>query len=176
MGPSLARARQLQGKPLSFNNINDGNAALELVREFSETTVVALKHTNPCGVATAESLLEAYRRAYEADPVSIFGGIVAVNRPVDVETARAMVEIFLEVIIAPGFDEEALEVLAQKPNLRLLEVPDLSQPVEPYLIQGVRGLWSGQRCGPAGSQALKVVTKEAYCRAIARPPLCLEGG
>ena len=153
VGPSLARARQLQGKPLSFNNINDGNAALELVREFSETTVVALKHTNPCGVATAESLLEAYRRAYEADPVSIFGGIVAVNRPVDVETARAMVEIFLEVIIAPGFDEEALEVLAQKPNLRLLEVPDLSQPVEPYLEYKGCGAasWSRTRCGPAGS-------------------------
>jgi phosphoribosylaminoimidazolecarboxamide formyltransferase/IMP cyclohydrolase len=163
VGPSLARARQLQGKPLSFNNINDGNAALELVREFSETTVVALKHTNPCGVATAESLLEAYRRAYEADPVSIFGGIVAVNRPVDVETARAMVEIFLEVIIAPGFDEEALEVLAQKPNLRLLEVPDLSQPVEPYLeYKGVRGglLVQDSDVAQLDPQALKVVTKK----------------
>jgi len=161
-GPSLVRARQLQGKPLSFNNINDGNAALELVREFTETTVVALKHTNPCGVATAETVLEAYRRAYAADPVSIFGGIVAVNRPVDGETARAMVEIFLEVIIAPKFEEEALEILAQKPNLRLLEVPDLLQPLEPYLeYKRVRGGLLVQDSDVARLEpgALKVVTR-----------------
>lgn len=162
VGPSLARARQLQGKPLSFNNINDGNAALELVREFSETTVVALKHTNPCGVATAETLPEAYRRAYAGDPVSIFGGIVAANRPVDVETARAMVEIFLEVIIAPGFEEGALEILAQKPNLRLLEVPDLLQPVDSYLeYKRVRGglLVQDSDAGQLDPRALKVVTR-----------------
>lgn len=126
-GASLVRARQLQGKPLSFNNINDANAALELVQEFRETAVVAVKHTNPCGVALGETVLEAYRRAYEADPVSIFGGIVAANRPIDVATARAMMEIFLEVVIAPGYEEEALAIFKEKPNLRVLEVADLQQ-------------------------------------------------
>ena len=120
---SIACARQLHGRELSFNNLNDVNAAWEIVQEFNEPAAVAVKHTNPCGVATGKDLFTAYTRAYEADPISIFGGIVAVNREVDQETAEKMSEIFLEVVIAPGFSEEALTVLTQKKNLRLLEAP-----------------------------------------------------
>jgi len=120
---SIARAKQLHGRELSFNNLNDVNAAWEIVQEFSKPAAVAVKHTNPCGVAIGKDLFTAYRRAYEADPVSIFGGIVAVNREVDKETAAKMSEIFLEVIIAPGFTEEALTILTRKKNIRLLEAP-----------------------------------------------------
>jgi len=120
---SLIQAEQLQGKELSFNNINDGNAALEAVLEFSEPAVVALKHTNPCGVGIGETLFAAYQKAYESDPISIFGGIIAVNREIDEETAKAMSKLFLEVIIAPGFSAAALEIFAQKKNLRLLKLP-----------------------------------------------------
>ena len=111
-GPyTMAAAKQLQGKELSFNNYNDANGALELLKEFAEPTVVASKHTNPCGVASAEDLATAFRLAYESDPVSIFGGIIAVNRVVDAKTAEQMKEIFLEVIVAPGYTEEALRIL-----------------------------------------------------------------
>ncbi|NMB41697.1 MAG: bifunctional phosphoribosylaminoimidazolecarboxamide formyltransferase/IMP cyclohydrolase [Firmicutes bacterium] len=124
---SVAVAKQLQGKELSFNNINDLNAAWELLKEFSEPTAVAVKHTNPCGVGSADNIEEAYRKAYDSDPVSIFGGIVALNREVDGETARMMAKIFLEVIAAPSFSKEALEVLSQKKDVRLLEI-DLDSP------------------------------------------------
>jgi phosphoribosylaminoimidazolecarboxamide formyltransferase/IMP cyclohydrolase len=120
---SVAAARQLQGKELSFNNINDLNAAWELLKEFEEPTAVAVKHTNPCGVGSADNLLEAYRKAYDADPVSIFGGIVTLNREVDRETALMMSKIFLEVIAAPSFSREALEVFSRKKDVRLLEIP-----------------------------------------------------
>ncbi len=126
-GPdNLAGARQLHGKELSFNNLNDANAALLAAREFSQTAVVALKHTNPCGVGiSAEGdLARAFRRAHAGDPVSIFGGIVACNRMVDEETARLMAGIFLEVILAPGFTKQALEILTTKKNLRLLELQE----------------------------------------------------
>jgi phosphoribosylaminoimidazolecarboxamide formyltransferase/IMP cyclohydrolase len=119
---SVAAAKQLQGKELSFNNINDLNAAWELVKEFDEPTVVALKHANPCGVGSSETLAGAYVKAHDADPVSIFGGIVALNRIVDQETAALMSKIFLEVIAAPAFSEEALKILGQKKNVRLLEI------------------------------------------------------
>lgn len=118
----LLAAKQLHGKELSFNNINDANAALELLAEFSEPAAVCLKHTNPCGVAVGKDMLEAYTRAYEGDPVSIFGGIVALNREVDRATAEKLHEIFLEIILAPKFSPEALEVLTSKKNIRLLEV------------------------------------------------------
>ncbi|NLL58328.1 MAG: bifunctional phosphoribosylaminoimidazolecarboxamide formyltransferase/IMP cyclohydrolase [Firmicutes bacterium] len=124
---SVAAARQLQGKELSFNNINDLNAAWELVKEFTEPTAVAVKHTNPCGVGSADSLLEAYRKAHDADPVSIFGGIVALNREVDRETALLMSKIFLEVIAAPSFSREALEIFSSKKNIRLLEIAFVPQ-------------------------------------------------
>ncbi len=119
----LSSYRQWQGKELSFNNINDLNAAWELVKEFEDTTVVAVKHTNPCGVGTATSVLEAYQKAYDSDPVSIFGGIVAVNREIDPETAEEMNKIFLEVIAAPSFHPQALKILENKPETRLLTIP-----------------------------------------------------
>ncbi|MGI6082578.1 MAG: bifunctional phosphoribosylaminoimidazolecarboxamide formyltransferase/IMP cyclohydrolase [Limnochordia bacterium] len=128
---TLATARQLHGKELSFNNINDAAAAVEMIRGFSQPAVVAVKHTNPCGLAVAEELSAAYQKAYEADPVSIFGGIVACNRPVDETTAALMSEIFLEVILAPAFTPAALEILRAKPNLRLIELAP--EPLEPWL-------------------------------------------
>lgn len=121
-GTTLAAAKQLHGKELSYNNIQDTNAALEIVKEFSEPAVVAVKHMNPCGVGRGGTLLSAYTKAYEADPVSIFGGIVAANREIDAETAAEMKNIFLEIIIAPSFSQEALEILTEKKNLRLLTV------------------------------------------------------
>lgn len=124
---TLAAAQQLHGKELSYNNINDTNGALDLLKEFDETCVVAVKHANPCGVGLGSTLHEAYMKAYNADPVSIFGGIVACNRTVDKETAEEMAKIFLEIIIAPDFTPEALEVLEKKKNIRLLKLPDISK-------------------------------------------------
>jgi phosphoribosylaminoimidazolecarboxamide formyltransferase/IMP cyclohydrolase len=125
---SLCQAEQLHGKELSFNNINDGAAAVEMAKVFLEPAVVAIKHANPCGWAVADDLAEAFRKAYEGDPVSIFGGIIACNRPVDGPTAEQMAEIFLEVIIAPDFTDEALDILQKKKNLRLLRLPALANP------------------------------------------------
>lgn len=119
---SVAYAEQLHGKELSYNNINDADAALSIVKEFTEPAVVAVKHMNPCGVGVGIDIHEAYTRAYEADPVSIFGGIIAANREIDKSTAEKLHEIFLEIIIAPSFSKEALEVLQSKKNLRLLTV------------------------------------------------------
>ncbi|MDE5637049.1 MAG: bifunctional phosphoribosylaminoimidazolecarboxamide formyltransferase/IMP cyclohydrolase, partial [Alistipes sp.] len=119
---SLASARQLNGKELSYNNIQDANAALNIVREFDEPFCVGLKHMNPCGAAVGRNVADAWNKAYEADKVSIFGGIVAVNRPVTKEVAELMKPVFLEIIMAPSFTDEALEVLRTKKNLRLLEV------------------------------------------------------
>jgi phosphoribosylaminoimidazolecarboxamide formyltransferase / IMP cyclohydrolase len=120
---SIANAVQLHGKELSYNNINDANAALQIVKEFTEPAAVAVKHMNPCGVGTGENVFDAYTKAYEADPVSIFGGIIALNREVDKATAEKLYEIFLEIIIAPSFSEEAIAVLTGKKNLRLLTIP-----------------------------------------------------
>ena len=119
---SVAYAKQLGGKELSYNNIQDANAALQIVREFDEPFAVGLKHMNPCGAATGKDITEAWTKAYEADKVSIYGGIVAVNRPLDGETAKLMKPIFLEIVMAPEFTPEALEVFASKKNLRLLQV------------------------------------------------------
>lgn len=124
---TLAAAKQLHGKELSYNNINDANGALELVKEFDEPTVVASKHANPCGVGSGEDIYQAYMRAYEGDPVSIFGGIIAANREIDAKTAEEMSKIFLEIIIAPSFSSEALEILSRKKNIRLLELPTISK-------------------------------------------------
>ncbi|WP_059174280.1 bifunctional phosphoribosylaminoimidazolecarboxamide formyltransferase/IMP cyclohydrolase [Bacillus sp. FJAT-27445] len=123
-GGSIASAEQLHGKELSYNNINDANAALQLVREFSEPAAVAVKHMNPCGAGTGETALAAFLKAYEADPVSIFGGIVAFNREVDSKVAEKLYEIFLEIVIAPSYTEEALAILQKKKNLRLLTVSE----------------------------------------------------
>lgn len=123
---SLATAKQLNGKEMSYNNIQDANAALSIVREFSEPFCVGLKHMNPCGAAIGKDIKEAWEKAYEADKVSIFGGIVAVNRELTKEVAELMKPIFLEIIMAPSFSDEALEVLSTKKNLRLLQV-DMSE-------------------------------------------------
>lgn len=122
--------KQLHGKELSFNNIKDANAALNMVSEFDEPCVVAMKHMNPCGVGTAETISQAWDEAYESDPMSIFGGIVAVNREVDAETAEKMHKIFLEIVIAPSFSDEAFKILAKKKNIRLLQA-DLSHRDQP---------------------------------------------
>jgi phosphoribosylaminoimidazolecarboxamide formyltransferase/IMP cyclohydrolase len=135
---TVADAKQLQGKALSFNNINDLNAAWELVQEFNEPAAVAVKHANPCGVAVAPNIFTAYVGAYEADPISIFGGIVAVNRTLDAKTAEKMAEIFLEVIIAPEFEEEALQVLAKKKDVRVLLAP-LPEKRERFDVKKVSG-------------------------------------
>ncbi|RAL21466.1 bifunctional phosphoribosylaminoimidazolecarboxamide formyltransferase/IMP cyclohydrolase [Thermoflavimicrobium daqui] len=135
----IAKAKQLHGKELSYNNINDANAAWEMVTEFSEPTVVAVKHMNPCGVGTGSTLFDAYQKAYEADPVSIFGGIIACNRPVDLETAQKMKEIFLEIILAPHFTEEALAVLQKKKNLRLLQLELDTVRTTDWKLQSVDG-------------------------------------
>jgi len=119
---SIAYAKQLHGKELSYNNINDADAALQIVKEFSEPAAVAVKHMNPCGVGTGKTSYDAFTKAFAADPVSIFGGIIAFNREVDAETAAKLNEIFLEIIIAPSFSEEALKILTGKKNLRLLTI------------------------------------------------------
>ncbi len=135
----LAAAKQLQGKELSFNNLNDLHAAWELVLEFEQPVAVAVKHANPCGVGSAASLLESYRLAYEGDPEAIFGGVVALNRPLDGKTASEMSKIFLEVIAAPSFDEEALAVLGAKKDIRLLEISPESREVKGYDLKKVAG-------------------------------------
>lgn len=127
---TLSNAKQLHGKELSYNNINDANAALQIVKEFTEPALVAVKHMNPCGVGVGASVLEAFEKAYAADPVSIFGGIVAANRIVDEDTANLLKDIFLEIVIAPGFTQEALAVLTKKKNIRLLEMGNLQAGVD----------------------------------------------
>lgn len=127
---TLTTAEQLHGKELSYNNINDANAALQIVKEFEEPAVVAVKHMNPCGVGTGESIYQAYMKAYSADPTSIFGGIVAANRIIDADTAAKLSEIFLEIVLAPDFTEEALEILTKKKNIRLLKMGELSSAKE----------------------------------------------
>lgn len=119
---TVANAKQLHGKELSYNNIVDVDAAWKLVNEFAQPAAAIIKHTNPCGTAIGETLSEAYRRAYEADSVSAFGGIIAVNRPMDKATAEQIVTTFMEAVIAPSFSEESLEILKTKKNLRLLEI------------------------------------------------------
>ena len=124
---SLANAIQLHGKELSFNNINDANGALELLKEFDEPSVVAVKHANACGVGSGYDLYTAYKKAYDCDPVSIFGGIIAVNRKMDKQTAEEINKIFVEIVIAPDFEPEALEILKSKKNIRLLKLEDIEK-------------------------------------------------
>jgi phosphoribosylaminoimidazolecarboxamide formyltransferase/IMP cyclohydrolase len=125
--PSVSNAVQIQGKELSFNNILDVDSAFETVKEFEEAATVIIKHNNPCGAAISnKTLADAYRKARDCDPVSAFGGVVGFNRIVDAETAKEMAQIFLEVIIAPGFDPEALEILKTKKDLRILQSPPLT--------------------------------------------------
>jgi len=163
----LSAAKQLHGKELSFNNINDANGALDTLKEFGSRRpcVVAVKHANPCGVGLGDTLLEAYQNAYDSDPVSIFGGIVALNREVDAPTAQKMSEIFLEIIIAPSFSAEALEILEKKKNIRLLELPALAQP-NPSAMLDMKKVAGGMLVQELDTQLLreedlKVVTRRA---------------
>ncbi|HEY0624161.1 bifunctional phosphoribosylaminoimidazolecarboxamide formyltransferase/IMP cyclohydrolase [Sphingomonas sp.] len=160
----IAQAEQLQGKELSYNNYNDADAALELVSEFRDgpPTVVIVKHANPCGVATADTLVEAYKAALACDSVSAFGGIIALNRPLDAETAKAITEIFTEVVVAPGASDEAKAIFAAKKNLRLLICDALPDPARPGLmLKTIAGgaLVQSRDGGQLGE--LKVVTKRA---------------
>ncbi len=162
--PGVAGAVQLQGKELSYNNLNDTDAAFELAAEFDEPAAVIVKHANPCGVAVAADTLAAWRRAFASDPVSAFGGVVALNRPLDGPTAAALSELFLEVVIAPGADAAALERLAEKKNLRLLVTEGLPDPAAPGLL--FRSLAGGflvqeRDAGRASEADLKVVTRRA---------------
>jgi len=136
---SLAYATQLHGKELSYNNIQDGNAALQIVKEFDLPAAVAVKHMNPCGVGTGTNIEEAFDKAYEADPTSIFGGIIALNREVDFATAEKLSAIFLEIIIAPSFTEEALEILTKKKNIRLMTINFAQEKQDKYKVVSVEG-------------------------------------
>lgn len=171
LGPEVragvATARQVQGKELSYNNVNDTDAAFELVAEFDparSAAVAIIKHANPCGVAEAPTLREAYERAFACDPVSAFGGIIAVNRRLDADAARKMVEILTEVIIAPAVDDEALAIIAAKKNLRLLIAGALPDPRAPsVIVRSVAGglLVQDRDNAVADDMELKVVTKRA---------------
>jgi phosphoribosylaminoimidazolecarboxamide formyltransferase/IMP cyclohydrolase len=164
-GPSIARAHQIQGKELSFNNILDADAALSTVLEFSDIATVAIKHNNPCGVALSkQSLADSFRKAKACDPVSIFGGVIAFNRPVDEETAKELKDIFLEIVIAPSFTAQAKAVLSSAKrllNIRLLEL-DISQPqTGGYDLRRVRGglLVQDWDIGKIDVRSCKVVTQ-----------------
>jgi phosphoribosylaminoimidazolecarboxamide formyltransferase / IMP cyclohydrolase len=157
-GKGVANAHQLQGKELSYNNIVDLQAAWDLAREFEEPVVAIIKHTNPCGTATGKTLAEAYKRALECDPVSAFGGVIGVNRPIDLATAEEMHKLFLEVIAAPGFDEAAKEKFLSKKNLRLVEVAPADQK---WILKNVSGglLVQDSDVRTLQDSDLKVVTK-----------------
>ena len=165
--PGVATAVQLQGKELSYNNINDTDAAFELAAEFAPEdgpACVIVKHANPCGVARADTLEDAYRAAFDCDRTSAFGGIVALNRELDGATARAIAEIFTEVVIAPGVSEEAAEIFAAKKNLRLLTTGALPDPAAAGLTwRQVAGgfLLQDRDSGRLDREALKVVTRRA---------------
>jgi phosphoribosylaminoimidazolecarboxamide formyltransferase / IMP cyclohydrolase len=165
-GRGIAQAEQLQGKALSYNNYNDADAALELVSEFRDgpPTVVIVKHANPCGVASGATLLEAYQAALACDSVSAFGGIIAVNRPLDAATAEAMAGIFTEVVAAPDASDEAKAIFAKKKNLRLLLTSDLPDPARGGLsVKTIAGgyLVQSRDNGRVSREMLKTVTKRA---------------
>lgn len=165
--PGVATARQVQGKALSYNNLNDTDAAIECVAEFAPAAspaVVIVKHANPCGVATGGTLIEAYRKALACDPVSAFGGIVALNRTLDAATAEAIVGIFTEVIVAPDASEDAVAIVAAKKNLRLLLTGGLPDPRAPgLLVKSLAGglLVQSRDAAVVDDMALKVVTRRA---------------
>jgi phosphoribosylaminoimidazolecarboxamide formyltransferase / IMP cyclohydrolase len=157
-GAGVANARQLQGKELSYNNIVDLQAAWDVAQEFDEPVCAIIKHTNPCGTATGKTLAEAYKRALECDPVSAFGGVIGVNRPVDAEAAEEMHKLFLEVIAAPAFDDAAKVKFASKKNLRLVEVTPANQK---WVLKNVSGgmLLQDADIRPLAHSELKVVTE-----------------
>ena len=164
-GVGVANGRQLQGKELSYNNIVDLQASWDLAQEFEEPVCAIIKHTNPCGTATAKTLVEAYKKALECDPVSAFGGVIGVNRTVDGEAAEEMAKLFLEVIAAPSFDDAAKAKFASKKNLRLVEINHAPQK---WVLKNVSGgiLVQDTDLRSLQEDDLKVVTK--------RPPTAEE--
>lgn len=168
---TLAAAEQLHGKELSYNNINDTNGALDCLKEFTAADgstvpcVVAVKHANPCGVGVGEDIYSAYMKAYKADPVSIFGGIIAANRVIDAKTAEEISKIFVEIVVAPDFTPDALEILEKKKNIRLLRLPDIAKPNAKDMLDMKKvagGLLIQERdMGVFDDAELKVVTKKA---------------
>ena len=158
---TIAGAIKLHGKELSFNNINDGNGALEILKEFEEPTVVAVKHANPCGIGSGENLLEAYDKAYECDKISIFGGIIAANREIDEEVAKRINEIFVEIVMAPSFTKKALTILTSKKNIRILQIPNITK--KDYATYDIKKVLGGiliqERDTKLLGEELKVVTK-----------------
>jgi phosphoribosylaminoimidazolecarboxamide formyltransferase/IMP cyclohydrolase len=159
--PSAPRSKQLQGKELSFNNIADADAAFECVAEFEKPAVVIVKHLNPCGAAQSAAPLSAYQKALACDPVSAFGGIIALNRPLESTLALELSKIFLEVIIAPKVEKDALSILSKKENLRILETRGMPDPrAEEASIRSVAGGFLVQtRDSTVLPSELKVVTK-----------------
>lgn len=166
---SLAKAKQLHGKELSYNNINDTNGAINLLKEFSEPTVVACKHSNPCGVASDKTIAGAFAKANASDPTSIFGGIIAANREIDEDTAEQINKIFIEIVVAPSFSKEALDILCTKKNIRLLELPDIADPIPTgnYDMKKVLGglLVQDFDDNVIDSDKINVVTKKAPTQA-----------
>jgi len=166
-GACVANAEQLHGKELSYNNILDINSAFETVKEFNAPSAVIVKHNNPCGVASTEKLVDAYKMAYEGDPVSAFGGIVAFNAPVDAPTAEEMNKIFLEAVIAPDYHDDALAILKQKENLRILKTGPLTgETLDRYELRKVNGglLVQDFDRGVVDNEKMKVVTKRSPSR------------
>ena len=178
----VATSRQVQGKQLSYNNLNDTDAAYECVAEFDPAVTAAcaiIKHANPCGVAAGGSLFDAYRKALACDPVSAFGGIVASNRPLDAEAARAITEIFTEVIIAPDASEEAIAIIGAKKNLRLLLAGGVPDPrAQGMTVKSVAGglLVQSRDNAVVDEMQLTTVTRRApTAQRARRPALCLPG-
>ncbi|MDD2421204.1 MAG: bifunctional phosphoribosylaminoimidazolecarboxamide formyltransferase/IMP cyclohydrolase [Heliobacteriaceae bacterium] len=162
-GAGAGTAKQLWGKELSYNNLLDLNAALELVREFATPAAAIIKHNNPCGTATGDTLEAAYVKAFNADPVSAFGGITALNRPVNLATAQEIIKIFMEAVIAPAFAPDALELLKTKKGLRLMETGPFAGSAATYELKKIRGGFLVQDVdqGQIQPDQLKVVTKRA---------------
>lgn len=158
---SLATAKQLHGKELSYNNIQDGNAALDILAEYDEPTAVAVKHMNPCGIGVADHMSDAFKTAFDADPISIFGGIVACNREIDRATAEQLSHIFLEIVIAPAFTKDALEILTKKKNIRLLELEMQTDETKNHKLTTVKGgaLIQSSDDGKTTADDLTVATK-----------------
>ena len=163
-GLSLVDAKILQGKAMSFNNYLDSSAVIDLAKEFNEyPSAVIVKHNNPCGVASADTISEAYKKAFETDPVSAFGGVISLNRKVDEATAKEILNLFVEIIIAPGFDDAALKLISGKPNIRLLEL-DISKNIAGFDMRKIQGgllLQEKDNGMIEDLKSCKVVTKRA---------------
>lgn len=157
---TIAGAIKLHGKELSFNNINDGNGALEILKEFDEPTIAAIKHANPCGIGSGKDLTEAYNKAYECDKISIFGGIIAANREVDEELAVRLNEIFVEIVMAPSFTKKALAILTSKKNIRILQISNITKKDYPNfdIKKVLGGILIQERDTRLLGEELKVVT------------------